>query len=81
MTFEATIGLAVSASVALLSGAILIIWRNRIAHWYRNVFNMAGSLGDPFAKAATPRTVAFVGWTAVAIGVFNAARLLIGLLS
>ncbi|MFP3467426.1 hypothetical protein [Leifsonia sp. SIMBA_070] len=81
MTLEATIGLAISAPVALLSGVVLIVWRRQISQWYRNVFEVAGKLGDPFAKAATPRMIAFVGWAAVGIGVLNGARLFYGLIN
>jgi hypothetical protein len=81
MNTDAIVGLAISTPLALMAGAGLIIWRKRVAEWYRNIFAAIGRIGDPFAKAASPRTVALVGCGFMLIGLFNGARLLVWLLS
>lgn len=81
MTSDAIIGLAISTPVALLAGVGVIIWRKRVAKWYRDIFGALGPIGGPFAKAARSRTVALVGCGFLLIGLFNGARLLVWVLS
>lgn len=80
LSFEALVGLAVSAPLALGAGVAMIAWRKNVAAWYARVFDsMPRGSGSPFAKASTPRAVVLVVCFFVLIGAVNAIRLLTGL--
>jgi hypothetical protein len=82
MTPEAIIGLSLSAPVAIGSGIALVVWRKQFAAWYARIFStMLGKLGEPFERASTPGRVVMVGCFAIAIGTYNAVRLILGLVT
>ncbi|GAA2054247.1 hypothetical protein [Leifsonia soli] len=76
MTFEAIVGLAISAPLAIVVGAVMVVWRKRIAEWNRRFFATGGDRYRPFVRASTPGSVAAVGCFILGIGVFNGARLI-----
>lgn len=81
MSFEALVGLSISGPLAVLAGVAMIVWRRPLAAWYSRLFTtMYGKVGEPFAMVSTPLAVLLVGCFILAIGVFNLARLIVGLL-